>query len=329
MTRPGDFFLLQRRKTTMGFLCCLQVLLFLSICSSRLQKLSAQSPTNASSSSLDSLLQDYSFRAFVRPRTGILYEATVPSNLSGIKVAAMRLRSGSFRKRGVTPFKEFSIPSGVIVKPYVTRLVLVYQNLANYSHLYYPLSGYDYVAPVLGLLAYDAKNLSAINLPKLDLKASNGPIRIDFSDLERIPQGSSAKCVRFDSQGLPTISESIQPGNTCETEQQGHFSVVVKSVASAPSPAPPESEKRKKKSSGSNSRTWIIVGSVVGGLILLGLLLFLVLRCRNYKKQEKLREMERAGETGEALRMTQVGETRAPTATTTRTQPMLETEYAA
>lgn len=316
----------------MGFLCCLQVLLlFLSICSIHLQKLSAQSPTNASSSSLDALLQDYSFRAFVRPRTGILYEGTVPSNLTGIKLAAMRLRSGSFRKRGVTPFKEFSIPSGVIVKPYVTRLVLVYQNLANFSHLYYPLSGYDYVAPVLGLLAYDAKNLSALNLPELDLRVSNDPIRIDFSDLEPIPQGSSAKCVRFDSQGVASFSESIQPGNTCETEHQGHFSVVVKSVASAPSPAPPgdEGRKKKKKSSESNSKTWIIVGSVVGGLLLLGLLLFLVLRCRNYKKQERMREMERAGETGEALRMTQVGETRAPTATTTRTQPMLETEYAA
>ncbi|KFK38262.1 hypothetical protein AALP_AA3G090700 [Arabis alpina] len=305
----------------MRFLCCLQVILFLLFCS----KLSAQSPTNATS--LDSLLQDYSFRAFVRPRTGILYEGTVPSNLTGIKIAAMRLRSGSLRKHGVSSFKEFKIPSGLIVKPYVIRLVLVYQNLANYSHLYYPLSGYDYVAPVLGLLAYDAKNLSAKNLPQLDFKVSNDPIKIDFSDLERIPQGSSAKCVRFDSQGEATFSESIQPGNTCVTEVQGHFSVVVKSVASAPSPAPPRSE--KKKGSDSNTKTWIIVGSVVGGLILMCLLLFLVLRCRNYKKQEKMREMERAGETGEALRMTQVGETRAPTATTTRTQPMLETEYAA
>lgn len=297
--------------------------MFLLFCS----KLSAQSPTNATS--LDALLQDYSFRAFVRPRTGILYEGTVPSNLTGIKVAAMRLRSGSLRKRGVSSFKEFKIPKGVIVKPYVTRLVLVYQNLANFSHLYYPLSGYDYVAPILGLLAYDAKNLSALNLPELDLKVSNDPIRIDFSDLEPIPQGSSAKCVRFDSQGEATFSESIQPGNTCETEVQGHFSVVVKSVASAPSPAPPGNEKKKKSSGSNSSRTWIIVGSVVGGLLLLGLLLFLVLRCKNYKKQEKMREMERAGETGEALRMTQVGETRAPTATTTRTQPMLETEYAA
>ncbi|KAJ0249510.1 hypothetical protein HA466_0149910 [Hirschfeldia incana] len=303
----------------MGFL---QLLLFLHL----FQKLSAQlPPTNATS--LDALLQDYSFRAFVRPRTGILYDATtVPSNLTGIKLSAVRLRSGSLRKHGVSSLKEFTIPTGVIVKPYVTRLVLVYQNLANYSQLYYPLSGYDYVAPVLGLLAYDAKNLSAVNLPELELTASEDPIRIGFTDLERIPQGSSAKCVSFDLRGKASFKDSVQPGNTCETDRQGHFSVVVKSVASAPSP----SEGRKeKKSSEDSARTWIIVGSVVGGLILLGLLVFIVLRCRSYKKEEKIREMERAGETGEALRMTQVGETRAPTATTTRTQPMLETEYAA
>ncbi|KAF8098816.1 hypothetical protein N665_0257s0030 [Sinapis alba] len=308
----------------MGFLCGLQVLLFLCL----FQKLSAAQ--SSSSSSLDALLQDYSFRAFVNPRTGTLYDATVPSNFTGIKLSAMRLRSGSLRKYGVPSFREFSIPKGLVVKPYVTRLVLVYQNLANYSHLYYPLSGYDYVAPVLGLLAYDAKNLSAVNLPELELTALNGPIRIGFTDLERIPQGSSAKCVSFDSRGKASFKDSVQPGNTCETDRQGHFSVVVKSVASAPSS--PESEGRRKKkesSESSSSRTWIIVGSVVGGLILLGMLLFLVLRCRSYKKEEKIREMERAGETGEALRMTQVGETRAPTATTTRTQPTLETEYAA
>ncbi|CAN8260055.1 unnamed protein product [Cochlearia groenlandica] len=313
----------------MGVLCFVKVLLLLSLTSSNLKTLSAQSPpTNATSSSLDVLLQDYAFRAFVRPRTGILYEGTVPTNLTGIKVSAMRLRSGSLRRRGVSSLKEFSIPIGLIVKPYVTRLVLVYQNLANYSHLYYPLSGYDYVAPVLGLLAYDAKNLSAVNLPELEFKLWDKPIRIDFTDLERIPQGSSAKCVRFDSQGEVSFSDSIQ--NVCETERPGHFSVVVKSVESAPSPSPPpESEERKKKGSESDSKTWIIVGSVIGGLILLGLMLCLVMRCKNYKKKEKMREMERAGETGEALRMTHVGETRAPTATTTRTQPMLETEYAA
>ncbi|CAN6894652.1 unnamed protein product [Brassica oleracea var. botrytis] len=311
----------------MRILCCLQVLLLLF--SHHLSAQSPPPPTNASSSSLDSLLQDYSFRAFVRPRTGILYDAvTVPPNLTGIKLSAMRLRSGSLRRRGVLSLKEFSIPKGVIVKPYVTRLVFVYQNLANFSQLYYPLSGYDYVAPVVGLLAYDAKNLSAVNLRELEITASKDPIRIDFSDLEPIPQGGSVvECVSFDSSGKASFSDSIR--NTCETERQGHFSVVVKSVASAPSPAPPPRKEKKKKSSESNSRTWITVGSVLGGLVLLGLLMFLVLRCRKYKKQERMREMERAGETGEALRMTQVGETRAPTAATTRTQPVLETEYAA
>ncbi|KAJ4893154.1 hypothetical protein Rs2_19948 [Raphanus sativus] len=319
------------------FLCGLQVLLLLLS-----HQLSAQSPhppppTNASS--LDSLLQDYSFRAFLRrprPRTGILYDAaaTVPPDLTGIKLSAMRLRSGSLRRRGVPSLKEFSIPKGVIVKPYVTRLVFVYQNLANFSRLYYPpLSGYDYVAPVVGLLAYDAKNLSAVNLPELEITASKDPIRIDFSDdLEPIPQGGgSVQCVSFDSKGKASFRDSVPPGNACETERQGRFSVVVKSVASAPSPspAPPPPEKEKKKRSESNSRTWITVGSVLGGLVLLGLLMFLVLRCRSYKKRERMKEMERAGETGEALRMTQVGETRAPTATTTRTQPVLETEYAA
>ncbi|CAG7882312.1 unnamed protein product [Brassica rapa] len=307
----------------MGFLFSLQVLLFLSLS----QKLSAQPPpTNVTSSSLDALLQDYSFRAFVRPRTGILYDAAAPSNFTGIKLAAMRLRSGSFRKYGVSSLKEFTIPTGVVVKPYVTRLVLVYQNLANYSQFYYPLPGYDYVAPVLGLLAYDAKNLSAVNLPELELTALNDPIRIGFTDLERIPQGSGAKCVSFDSRGKATFKDSVQ--NTCETVNQGHFSVVVKSVASAPSPSEGRKKKKEERSEDS-AKTWIIVGSVVGGLILLGLLVCLVMRCRSYKKDEKIREMERAGETGEALRMTQVGETRAPTATTTRTQPMLETEYAA
>ncbi|CAH8290663.1 unnamed protein product [Eruca vesicaria subsp. sativa] len=309
----------------MRLLCCLHVLLFLSY------KLSAQSPPTNASSSLDSLLQDYSFRAFLRPRTGILYDATAPPNLTGIKLAAMRLRSGSLRRRGVSSLKEFSIPRGVIVKPYVTRLVFVYQNLANFSQFYYPLSGYDYLAPVVALLAYDAKNLSAVNLPELDVTASKDPIKINFSDLERRRGGGSVQCVSFDSRGEASFSDSV--GNTCVTVKQGHFSVVVKSVASAPSPAPPpgseEGKKKEKKSSESSSRTWITVGSVLGGLVLLGLLMLLVLRCRSYKKEEKMREMERAGETGEALRMTQVGETRAPTATTTRTQPVLETEYAA
>ncbi|KAK8560897.1 hypothetical protein V6N13_026332 [Hibiscus sabdariffa] len=32
---------------------------------------------------LDALLQDYAYRAFVRPKTGVLYDVVIPSNLIG------------------------------------------------------------------------------------------------------------------------------------------------------------------------------------------------------------------------------------------------------
>lgn len=78
---------------------------------------------------LDALLQDYVYRAFVHPRTGVVFDGTVPLNLTGIKVSGMRLRSGSLFKRGVHSYKEFGIPKGVVIQPHVKRLVLVYQNL--------------------------------------------------------------------------------------------------------------------------------------------------------------------------------------------------------
>ncbi|CAH8321989.1 unnamed protein product [Eruca vesicaria subsp. sativa] len=78
----------------------------------------------------------------------------------------------------------------------------------------------------------------------------------------------SVQCVSFNSRGKTSFKDSVR--NTCVTKKQGHFSVGVKSVASAPSPAPPpgsEERKKEKKSSESNSRTWITVGSVLGGLV--------------------------------------------------------------
>lgn len=55
----------------------------------------------------------------------IPYDARVPTNLLGVRVSAMRLRSGSLRTRGVLSYKEFEIPIGVVEEPYVKRLVLV------------------------------------------------------------------------------------------------------------------------------------------------------------------------------------------------------------
>ncbi|KAH7515129.1 uncharacterized protein LOC107431422 [Ziziphus jujuba] len=317
----------------MGLLGRSLAMLFLLICFSWLPDLNAQS-TNGSSISnaraLDALLQDYAYRAFRHPKTGIPFDGAVPSNLTGIKVSGMRLRSGSLYRRGVDMYKEFKIPTGVTESQYVERLVLVYQNLGNWSETYYPLVGHTYVAPVLGLLAYDASNLSATNLQELDIRASLAPISIIFPDVKAAPSGIVAKCVRFDLNGSVNYS-GLLPGNTCSTVQQGHFSIVFESIAPSPQPvspsptpnvAPPPGKREEKN----NSKIWIIIGSVVGGLALLVLSAFLVLWVQKYKQRKKMQRMERAAEVGEALHMTSVGNTRAPAATGTRTQPVLESE---
>ncbi|KAH9611049.1 hypothetical protein KSS87_018952 [Heliosperma pusillum] len=276
---------------------------------------------------LDALLQDYAYKAFVHPRTGVVFDGTVPSNLTGVKVSGMRLRSGSLFKRGVS-FKEFDIPKGVVVQPYVERLVLVYQNLGSLSSVYYPLPNYTYLAPILGLLAYDAINLSATNPRHLDITASESPMTIHFTDLKPVPIGSTPMCVSFSLQGGVNFS-NVGSGNTCSTFQEGHFALVAEVVASAPTPEAhgPSAVSHKKKKTNMKSM-WIILGSVVGGVLLLVLMGMLLAWLRKYQQRKKMAHMEKASEVGEALRMTSVGSGKAPAAMVTRTQPTLETEYA-
>ncbi|KAL3839920.1 hypothetical protein ACJIZ3_024511 [Penstemon smallii] len=312
----------------MNFHVVLSIWLFIFLTS-----ITAQSQTTSDARALDALLQDYAFRAFVRPRTGVVYDGVVPSNLTGTRISGVRLRSGSLRTRGVT-FNEYEIPTGVVEQPYVERLVLVYQNLGNWSMTYYPLQGYSYLAPVLGLLAYDATDLSAQNLPELDIRASDQPISIRFSNLRSIPDGLVPQCVLFDLNGSVNFSNVVS-GNICTTFRQGHFAIVVESIAPVPSPvgpprpggAPSEGPVPSGARHNNRSRVWIIVGSVLGGLALLVLLGLLVLWVRKYRHRKKMEKMERAAEFGEALHMTSVGNTKAPAAMGTRTQPTLETEY--
>ncbi|XP_042510034.1 uncharacterized protein LOC122085616 [Macadamia integrifolia] len=282
--------------------------------------------------SLDVLLQDYAYRAFNRPRTGIAYDGKVPSNLTGITISAMRLRRGSLRRRGVNAYKEFDIPTGVVVEPYVERLVLVYQNLGNWSAVYYPLPGYSYLAPVVGLLSYDASNLSATNLPELGLTATGPPISISFSGVRSVPGGSTARCVMFDLQGM-TIFSNVSFGNVCSSIEQGHFGIVIESTAPSPAPVlpPPPSPTPAPSSSKSgqkndNKKWWKIVGSSFGSLIVLSLLLMLVLWVQKYMQRKDLEEMENISEFEEALQICRIGATFAPMARSTRTPPVLESE---
>lgn len=283
-----------------------------------------------SARSLDSLLQDYAFRAFVRPKTGIPYEGKVPVNLTGIKIAAMRLRSGSLRRRGVKRYKEFQIPIGVYEQPYVERLVFVYQNLANWSNLYYPLPGFTYLSPILGLLAYDASNLSAKNLQELEIRASKNPITVHLLNVQEPPQkGLSPMCVYFGLDGSVEFDNVINK-TVCSTTKQGHFSIAVQYTPPAP-PAPSPAGKHGGGGGGGRKdkkKLGIIIGSVVGGgfglLIFLGALFTCLKKCRIKKR---IQRMEAAADTGEPLLMANIGHVRAPMASETRTRPVLENDY--
>ncbi|EXC35226.1 hypothetical protein L484_022781 [Morus notabilis] len=313
----------------MGLLFRSLAMLCILVWFSWLPDLTAQSTSGTSRSSahaLDSLLQDYAYQALVRPRTGFIYDGHVPSNLTGIKVSALRLRSGSLYRKGVK-YREFNLSVGVRVTPYVKRLVLVYQNLGNWSMVYYTLDGYTFLAPVLGLLAYDASNLSAKNLPELDIRASRDPLLIEFPNVSA-PAGAVPKCVWINSNGSRSFN-NVTSDNKCLVYQQGHFSIVVQSIAPAPSPTPvsPGPAPRAKEKEGNSKKVWIIVGSVVGGLALLGLAALLVIWARKFRQKKRMQQMERAAEVGEALHMTPIGSTKAPAATVTRTQPVLESEY--
>ena len=267
---------------------------------------------------LDSRLQALAFKAFFRPRTGVPYDGKVPTNLTGVTVSAMRLKSGSLWNRGVQMYKEFEIPIGVIEHPYVERLVLVYHNLGNWSEKFYPLPGYTYLAPVVGLLAYSAANLSASKLPELHIRASEKPILVKFPHLKSPPSGSLAKCVYFDLHGSVQF-DTMLPNNVCSTFQQGHFSIVVESIP--PSHAPHGADKKNKSSSR------VLIPCLVGGVLLLIILGLSVAAVRRTKQGTRIQQLECVADNSEALQMTSIGDTKAPLAVGTRTRPVIENDY--
>ncbi|KAM0853364.1 hypothetical protein ACQ4PT_051123 [Festuca glaucescens] len=317
----------------MGFLvwvCLLQVLLLGS------SPATSQQPSTSPARALDAMLQEHAYQALARrPRTGIVYNGTVPGDLAGVAVSALRLRSGSLRRKGFAGYFQFGLPTGVTAQPHVERVVLVYHDLGNWSEHYYPLPpGYTYLSPVLGLLAYDAVNLSAVGLPELSIVASASPILVSFSNVRAAPSGGPApRCVWFDLDGAPQFRDPEASSNVCAAYRGGHFSIAVNSSEVAPPPAPSAAIAPLIPDTGGratgNSQAWKIAVSVVGGAAALGLLASVLLCLVRYKRVKKLEVMERNSEVGETLRVAQVGRTQAPVALWTRTQPVIESEYAA
>uniref|UniRef100_A0A5B7CC26 Non-specific serine/threonine protein kinase n=1 Tax=Davidia involucrata TaxID=16924 RepID=A0A5B7CC26_DAVIN len=255
--------------------------------------------------SLDSFIHDYANKAIKKPRTGILYNISLPANFSGMEVSIVRLRSGSFWTRGAN-FSYFHIPPRIIPMPFVKRLAIVYENLGNWSSYYYNVPNYTFVTPVVGFGTYGASTKgSAI----LKLSIMGDPILVHFP---RIPENVTLKCVRFGTDGSVEFSNMTTP-SVCIARDQGHFSIVV------PSPA----KKKKKKE---RFWKWWVIGFGVGvvGLVLVALVGVLI-----YKlvRRKRIGKMEKQSERSEALETMWVGMSKMPSATGIRTQPMLENDY--
>ncbi|KAF9617765.1 hypothetical protein IFM89_038527 [Coptis chinensis] len=267
---------------------------------------------NTSRDSLDVLLQEYAYKSLAQHRTGILYNVTLPSNFSGIEVSALTLRSGSFWTKGAN-ISEFRLPSRIIPQPFVKRMSVVYQNLGNWSSTYYNVPGYTMVTPVIGFMVYNATNVSAYSIMKLNLTLMGEPISVHFPQFI-LPQGSnstSIKCVRF-GEGASLEFSDMALNNVCSTRDQGHFSVVV-----------PEVEKQKAKRSKERLWKWLVIGFALGfaALVLIGLVGVIVYKFVKMKRNE---EMERKADEGESFENVWIGMSRMPSATVTRTQPVLE-----
>nr|XP_016449327.1 PREDICTED: uncharacterized protein LOC107774345 [Nicotiana tabacum] len=255
--------------------------------------------------SLDVILHEHAFKSLVHQHTGDLYNANLPSNLAGMKLSLVRLRSRTLWKKGAN-FSGFSIPPRTIPVPYVKRIHILYNDLGNLSSHYFNISGYNLLTSVIGFMVYDApSHISSItNLTKLDLKPMGQPISIEFKNLTEMKERT--KCVMFDENGKVSLSEMRFP-NLCYTRNHGHFSIVL----------PLEIKKKK--------RIWgfLVIGFVIGllGLALVAAVGKMVL---GIFKAKKTCEMEREAEEGEFLETVVVGKSKMPIAMVTRTHPVIE-----
>ena len=274
---------------------------------------------------LDLIIRDHTFKALDKNfRTAIPQSVSLPANLSGIGIDAVRFRCGSLRRYGAH-LKEFHLGTGVTVHPCIERVMLIRQNMGyNWSSIYYAnydLSGYQLVSPIVGLLAYNAdEDANSSNPFQLGIVAGEKPMTIDFTNATKMNQEDGIKplCASFEGDGRMTLAKAPNPSRplVCVAKRHGHFGLVVEY-------SPPDQFRNKPL-----SRWKVAVGSTIGaalGAFLLGLLLVAMLV--RVKKRSRMVEMERRAYEEEALQVSMVGHVRAPTALGTRTTPIIEHEY--
>ncbi|KAK4796342.1 hypothetical protein SAY86_028668 [Trapa natans] len=265
--------------------------------------------SRSADNSLDSSLQESAFKILTQhqhPHTGSLYRAWLPAEYAGMEVSVVRLRTKTLWRKG-TNFSSFSIPPRTVPIPHVKRLVIVYQDMGNWSSLFFSVPGYTLVTHVVGFTVYDASNVSAETVTRIELDPAGAPISIQFqylstSHLSKEMPGQ--RCVSFLGNGSISFSEVRLP-NVCYVESQGRFSIAV----------PVE------------RRHVLAAYWAVGiGIWFMGMVVVFYVGAVQYRRSrtEKVRAMERDAEEGELFGTVWVGGSKMPSAAVTRTQPVLE-----
>ncbi|KAL2631939.1 hypothetical protein R1flu_016625 [Riccia fluitans] len=267
---------------------------------------------------LNQQIQVAAFQSFPnRVRTGTVYNATLPGNLSSVvDVQMVRFRTGKLRRTGFQ-YQQVNLPVGVTVDEFPVHVVLVYRYFKGFS-LHNISTGEEFVAPVVGVYVYNGSNLTTSGpLPELTVSVLSQRIEFTTASNLNITQGTNVTCVLYNDTGftgVSNITSTSLSSRTCSWDTLGDFALLVP---------------RTMGSSGSDSdNAWkIAVGAVAGAIVLLGLLTLLVLAAVKYREKAKFDKMERVADHGETLNHTLIAGGRAPAAASTRTKPVLEDDY--
>ncbi|XP_039146255.1 uncharacterized protein LOC120283615 [Dioscorea cayenensis subsp. rotundata] len=274
---------------------------------------------------IDKIIRDYAFGSFGHHRrTAVLYTVPMPPSLSSVSTHIVRYRSGSLWKHGAK-IKEFLIQPGTVLHPHSKRILVIHENFGNLSYTCFNhmnVHGYQLVSPVLGLLIYNASKVSrrrTSNESLIEVMITKKPIRIDFSSVMTF-QGPQSLCVLVGLDGKLSVLNKVSH-NVCVAWRQGHFALVV-----------PKSEVKDGGTNGGEAvklSKWRLVmvcsATAVLAAVLMVLIIVAVVSVR--KRRFQVTEMERRAYEDEALQVSMVDHVRAPTATVSRTSPVIETEY--
>ncbi|MBA0688779.1 hypothetical protein Goari_006546 [Gossypium aridum] len=262
---------------------------------------------------LKALFRHYANLTLANHHTGAEHKVNLPSNFTGMEVSVKRLRSGSLWTRG-TDSIYVKIPPNVKTLPYVKRLAIVYDNLGNWSSMYYNVPGYSLVSPVIGFDVYNYSDLTMIMDGNLTLSVESELISIHFPYLKVGDKNTTLlKCVGFEPDGSVEFKNWTN-NNVCKVKKAGHFCVVAEMPA-----VTEEKEGRAWK--------WWVIGfgiGIVGLIVLVSMGMVVMLK---WRKME-ITKMEKESDTSVALDTFWVrGDHKMPCASMIRTQPTLEHDF--